>query len=228
MESDFLKTDIGRTLEWGLLEDLIDSEAIFWNIALTSWANPSTSTLDTGTAGCDWLGGYVRTGDTSGSDALLEITPGGRDEVPGGIRPYTFDRGIVWKATCRFEDSTEQEGGIGVGRVGWDGDFSSWNNFGFYILNDELHMNVCDGSTQNHELIQTFGGGDTFVLEAKHYPGSKVDFYVDGSHVGSLASNLPSGDIHRQNVLSVYLTNTEAVDKRIEPLPMIMFLEKES
>jgi len=226
VESDFLKTEIGRSLEWGLLEDLIDSEVIFWNISLASWQKPSTATNGTGTCGVDWdSGGYVRTGDTSGSDALLQLSTGGESEAV--IRNYSFDKPIVWKAFCRFEDATEQEGGISVGRIGWDGDFSSWNNFGFYIINDELHMNVCDGSTQNHSLIQTFSAGDSFVLKAKHYPGDRVDFYVNGSNVGSLSSNLPSGDLWRAYVLTCYLTNTEAVDKRIEPITEFMYLQKE-
>jgi len=224
MASDFLKSDIGRSLEWGLLEDLIDSDAIFWNEPLESWANPSAATNDTGAAGTATGGGYVRTGTTSGSDALLELHPGGYDYV---IRSYTFDKPIVWKTTCRLTDASAQEGGIGVGRVGWAGDYSSWNNFGFYIINDELHMNVCDGATQNHSLIQTFATGDEFVLEAKHYPGDRVDFYVNGSSVGSLSSNLPSGDIYRSQILSATLTNTEAADKRIEPIPEVMYLQKE-
>jgi len=32
MESDFLKSDIGGSLEWGLWEDLFDSDVIWWHV----------------------------------------------------------------------------------------------------------------------------------------------------------------------------------------------------
>lgn len=224
MESDFLKTDIGRSLEWGLWEDLFDSDVIHHHFPLTGFGYPDDATNGSGSVGIAGGvgGGYVRTGTTSGSEALLRL-----HAKPPGIRPYTFDRRLMFKVDCVIADASAMEGSLTVNQTGWGEDWTD-NHIGFYILNDELHISVADGTTHNHSQVETFAAGDTFTLKAKHYPGDRVEFWVNGTYEGELTSNLPSGTMKENgNILTVYLTNDEAVDKRIEPVTELWFLQLE-
>lgn len=59
-------------------------------------------------------------------------------------------------------------------------------------------------------------------------PGDRAIFWIDGAKQGELTSNLPSGLMSAPvKLFSVYITNDEAVDKRIEYAQQFQFLQLE-
>jgi len=225
VESDFLKTDIGRSLEWGLWEDLIKSNVVYYSFPLANYSTAVVATNDTGSAGSATAGFYARTGTTSGSDALAEAEI--RENVPEREPKWTWDRRKIMKVTTGIQDASLMEGGFAHGRIGWNEDFT-YQHVGFYVLNDEIHMSVADGTTHNHSLATTFTAGEvhTFMVELK--PGDRAIFWIDGAKQGELASNLPSGLMSAPvKLFSVYITNDEAVDKRLEFAQQFQFLQLE-
>jgi len=222
MESDFLKSDIGGSLEWGLWEDLFDSEAIYHHIMLASYANPRTYTSDTGDTVIYEDGWGVRTGTTSGSVAEMNAMRGGNP----GVKPqYTWDRRRMFKVVVNLQNDVNQEGLIAIGGEPVAG--LAEEHVGFYILNDEIHISVADGATHNHSLVRSFTAGANFLFKAKLWPGNRAEFWIDGTKEGELTSNLPSGTSRAERPLTIYVTNTAAADKRIEPVDELWFLQLE-
>ncbi len=79
-------------------------------------------------------------------------------------------------------------------------------NYGFRLEDNILYGICSDGTTESKVAILTTnaaqgGGSEAFVylIEARFYPGNKVDFYISGSgdatlvHKGTLTTNLPTG-----------------------------------
>lgn len=131
------------------------------------------------------------------------------------------------KVTTGIQDASLMEGGFAHGRVGWNEDFTP-EHVGFYILNDEIHMSVADGATHNHSLATTFTAGEVHTFMAELKPGDRAIFWIDGAKQGELTSNLPSGLMSAPvKLFSVYITNDEAVDKRIEYAQQFQFLQLE-
>lgn len=226
MESDFLKSDVGRSLEWQLWEDLIESDVIYYNIPLTVWDSPPVATSGTGGGGATSGGWRAYTGDTSGSEAMVEAQIRAAEDQ--GIEPkYTWDRRKIMKLVAGIEDASAMEASIVMGRSGWGGTWTQ-EHVGFYLLNNEIHMSVGDGANRSHSQVATFSAGDTICFRAELIPGDKAIFWVNGTKEGELTTNLPSGlfgDIHKP--LSIYITNNEAVDKRIEYATEFWYLQLE-
>jgi len=205
-------------------EDLFDSEVLYYEVPLATWGNLKTDTSGSGSAGASSQGHYVRSGTTSGSNARIHTT--GRMENTDQTPPHTWDRRNMMKVVCGLPDDSDLEGLIGAGEGAWDGDFTR-QHAGFYIKNDEIHMSVADGSTHNHSQVRTFTGGDVFTFKFKHYPGDRVEFWIDGTKEGELTSNLPSGTRYRGSILTMYITNTAGVDRHIEFADELWFLQLE-
>jgi len=224
--SDFLDSEIGRSLEWGLWEDLLKSNVIYYNIPLGSYNDVLTAVSGTGATALDPEGFNFRTGDTSGSEAIMEIQ--NRESGTEDVEPkLTWDRRKLWKTVAYIETASAQEASIVMGRAGWGGDWTT-EHVGFYILNDEFHMSVADGATHNHSLATTFAAGTAHRFRAKLIPGDRAIFWIDGTKQGELTSNLPSGTHTKGKFLSGYITNTEAADKGINTISEVTYLQLES
>jgi len=219
VESDFLKTDIGRSLEWGLWEDLFDSDVIQWHSLLSSYANPHSYTEGSGATYTGDYGWVVSSGTTSGSIALITAW---RNTNPLQKPTLTWDKRRMFKCTIELPNNTDLEGYVVMGRG-----YGTSPREGFKIVDDTLYMIVCDGDTENTSSIQTFSAGDKFSLKAKHYPGDRAEFWVDGDYVGQLTANLPSGTSHADRLFYLYVTNTAAADKRVGEADEAWFLQLE-
>jgi len=207
-------------------ENLLESKVIRYNIPLTTWDNPPVATSGTGGGGATSAGWQAYTGNASGSEALVEAQI--RAQEDQGIEPkFTWDRRKVMKVITGIQDASAMEASIVIGRSGWGGTWTQ-KHVGFYILNNEIHMSVGDGTNRSHSQVTTFSAGDTICFRTEQIPGDKALFWVNGSKVGELTTNLPSGlfsDIHKP--LSLYITNNEAVDKRIEYATEFWYLQLE-
>lgn len=205
---------------------MLESKVIRYNIPLTTWDNPPVATSGTGGGGATSAGWQAYTGNASGSEALVEAQI--RAQEDQGIEPkFTWDRRKVMKVITGIQDASAMEASIVIGRSGWGGTWTQ-KHVGFYILNNEIHMSVGDGTNRSHSQVTTFSAGDTICFRTEQIPGDKALFWVNGSKVGELTTNLPSGlfsDIHKP--LSLYITNNEAVDKRIEYATEFWYLQLE-
>ena len=72
-----------------------------------------------------------------------------------------------------------------------------------------------DGSTLKRELLQVVEVATYYTLEAKFYPGEKIDFYVNGDLKGTITTNLPAGALYANTVMNMGLFNNEATENHV-------------
>lgn len=118
----------------------------------------------------------------------------------------------------------------GTGDIFTDG-LASSSHYGFYMVNDILYGITSDGS--NYTIKQLVSGCTNFGLravEARHYPGNKVSFYISDEsssvfgttdiktlvEVGSISTTLPTGFRTSIAQFAVKNTNGSAQDREID------------
>jgi len=190
------------------MEDFFDSKVIYFHWLLAGYANYNSYTTGSGSVGVSHRGYALHTGTTSDSIAQWSLYRYYGSATNTNKEPkVTWDRRRMFKIIVTLTENTNQTGYIVSGRSGTD------KHVGFYFENDTLYMSVADGTTENTSLIQTFSAGDYFALKAKHFPGDRAEFYVDGDFVGELTSNLPSGVQDYDNYVFARIYNTAAEAK---------------
>jgi len=145
----------------------------------------------------------------------------------------SWDKERKFKTRIVLNTSTFQEAIIGIGRWRFD---QIARHVGFYIINNELYASVCDGSTHNKQLIETFTASYNspkhYVLMVHLIPGVECRFYVDGTLRKAVTSNLPSGAIDAEYIplygLRCAETGTPPPDEKIKYLEVYgyRFLQK--
>ena len=106
--------------------------------------------------------------------------------------PYfmTWEKKRTLRCILGFSNTTNLEGYITWGSL-------TGNNrkIGFYFLADQIKGIVSDGSsTTSIFLLNPFTANTDYVLDAKFFPGSRCEFYVNGVFVGMIITTLPAGD----------------------------------
>ena len=179
---------------------------VFWSYyeSLDNWVQ-STS----GSGSIEYSTGRVEfnTGSTAGSEATLEFLP--------NRLSYTasFDNEITLKFGMNVSQTANGEGYHTVGRVGT----LSNAGFGFKTVDEGSILGVThDGTSEN--TVDTGAplptGNDTTVCEARHIPGSKVEFYIDGTKEAESQTNLPTGETIEARFPQHHITNTEDANRR--------------
>ncbi len=131
-------------------------------------------------AGVDLFGGGVRL-TTAGSGADIQTI------IKNTAPNLTMDlsKESRFRGTIVIDQATNQTARFSAG----DADEA----YGFKITNAALtgfarHLTV----ETTVSLNTTLAVDDVYVLEAKNYPGNKVEFFVNGAPVGAISSGLPS------------------------------------
>jgi len=90
---------------------------------------------------------------------------------------------------------------------------NTMRHIGFKLIDNSLYGTVADGTTEATTLLQTITSISFRRLECILTPGSECRFYVDGSDMGAITTNLPEGSTHANTLLRALAYNTEAADK---------------
>ncbi len=76
---------------------------------------------------------------------------------------------------------------------------TSNNHYGFRVINSTLYGVTGNGTSETTITLGSITANDAYTLEARLYPGSRVDFYIsdiDNSNLknkGSITTTIPSG-----------------------------------
>jgi hypothetical protein len=104
----------------------------------------------------------------------------------------------------------------------WSGYYfkqSTYLSFGLYFDNNSsatsatLYGFSFDGTNGTDVALTTISEGEAYLITVELIPGSGIKFYVNGSLVGTVTSNLPSGTTGAEDVFSIEIYNYEATDK---------------
>ena len=172
----------------------------------------NVDTIYTWTSGSGVVAGYevwgarLGTGTTADSYATIQLGIG----LAGA--PFTWDkpRKIRWEVYL--------ETGLSYGHVyfgtGW---FelgatapSSYEHIGFHIVEGALYGTSGDGSAGSEIDLGVTLSPDQYWFEIHFYPGDRAEYYLNGSLLGTKATNLPSGDRYSSILLRASVRNTSA------------------
>lgn len=214
MESDFLKSSIGRSVRDFLWDDYIHYRTWF----------ESLDAIDELVGGSGALGAehdrglVVNTGTTADSYAWGIKRPRTWPGIPGWKTLAFFDHNVRFQSALAFDSDTNQRGE----HVWGDARDNDANRFGLLVVDDDLYLKTADGSASNTvSLITGFTAQLNLWVEAELFPGSKVTAKVVNVDTGDeytaeSTSNLPSGDPGEASwVLSTRIENTAAESKQI-------------
>lgn len=165
-----------------------------------------TGTVTPGTATCNLL-----TGATSGNTASLL-------KVSGNVASsFSWDVQRRFRTVVKFIDNTVQDVFIGIGSNGTIG--STDRHVGFLLANGTLKGDYGNG-TNNYlvtDMSVSVTAGDTLILEVRFYPGSSIQFFVNGILKGTPpTTNLPSGTSAANYVCQILVKTNENVAKSID------------
>jgi len=211
MESDFLKSDVGRSIRDFLWDDYLHLQ-----IPLVTLDGLETDVTGSGAVDCaNPTFVRVNSGTTSGSTARIAYREAGIPKIPGYWDPHFFDHHVKFQGIIHIETDTNQKFAYtwGISR-----NEASWNKFGIYVENDTLYARTCDGSAINDVQMTTFTAPVNLSVIAELFPGSKVEVLVRDKDTGdeytaTSESNLPSGSDYAGRLASMWVTNTAAESK---------------
>jgi len=129
-----------------------------------------------------------------------------------GDAPLMFRTHVNWKSTS----DANQDIWLLWGAIGGDG---TAERFGFRVSDDTIRGTVSDNIGESTTTAVTLPM-DRNTLVAAMYPGEQVDFWVegnsqDGTYLGSVTENLPTGANNLQNAVFVDVQTSEAASKEI-------------
>jgi len=157
--------------------------------------------VGSGSISIDYKEVILKTGTTANSWASILKEP--------TLWNFSFDEETRFKTRVLVWKNTNQAVWIIVG------DRGTSNHFGFKIVNDMLYGTVADGATESTIELKTIVADEIIDLECLFHPNTEARFFVNGSDMGTLSTNLPSGTTNANRILCVQLTNTAAEDKHI-------------
>jgi hypothetical protein len=170
------------------------------------------------------LDGYFQ--DTTGSGSITLDASNGRVEQSTGATNGSFANarkinGIVpnWASfdqpadilfRLSINDDTNQTGWFIWGSRNGPG-------VGIKLTDSDIRAFVHDGTNLSEPII--FGplsAPQTIDVQILFNPPTDVDYWIDGNHVGTVSTNLPSGSLSTANQLQVFdFANNEAVNKTV-------------
>lgn len=163
-------------------------------------------------AGVTLQTGAVATNSASAGKLSLNQQVLTYDEI-GRFRT-TFETGSVADTTIN----------IGIGTP-----TSSNNHYGFRVINDTLYGVTGNGSSETTRSLGTIGANNAYTIEARLFPGQRVDFYVSDSDKanlqikGSITTTLPTGLISSWLDL---LIRTEAASAKFMYVNYMEYIQK--
>lgn len=128
----------------------------------------------------------VNTGATNGSSAELQKNPTNQTIL-------RWDRESRFRINFDVSATTNQEIRIAIGDAS-NGIQDS--HYGFWVDDSTLKGTASNGTTSASVTLKTISSSTPYDIEARFYPGKRVDFFVDGKLLGSITdqSKLPSAD----------------------------------
>jgi|Deesub1362A_J573_1020465.scaffolds.fasta_scaffold00652_17 hypothetical protein len=183
---------------------------------INEWPSNLLTSVTGGTGSVTWTQDYVTlsTGTTVSSyAAIFKMAFGQLASVsvppPWTVRHY-FSVNVSVDNTTPSQIVYLVNGGVSS--------YTSTNNtsehIGFVLTGYVLYGIVGDGTNQsNLQLVaDTRVSGTDYILECEFIPGNECKFYVNGSYIGSITSNLPSGSGVDTDLFHASIANLSGID----------------
>lgn len=141
-----------------------------------------------------------------------DVAPTANDfEFMDKIRPsdsrFDFTTESRFATTVSYTNDTNQVVTTIVGSTASDG-------YGFQVTNGALFGFCCNsGTSSTIKLIPAITTGIFYVLEARFYPGNRVDFYVNRTPHASLTTHLPQ--TNNSILWEAVMKTTDTVQKEL-------------
>jgi len=201
--NDALRNAVDSELTKRLFESMQRFRGLYW--FNNNWL-PSEM-IEYGVSGSgyvDWASRYVtpKTGTTAGSYAYIH------KGVYGLGRNGSWNKKRYLGVEVLFVDNADV-----LSHIVWGGitDYTALANtdahIGFKQDNDAIYGTVADGANESTLTLATGISTSTYMtLECIYDPGVECRFYLDGTDMGAITTNLPSGTDSPSSVLyaSVY------------------------
>lgn len=156
---------------------------------------------------------------TDGDEARIYKAPQWEFPEKSWSKKRTFKTRVEWN----FEGSDGGTAYIGTGSYD-DNAF-----FGFQVIDGKLECISKATGGQSTVEIEDFSGSaftEDMVLEAKLFPGARIEFRKDGTLAAAISTRLPDNNAHAARLFEVYArTNTDGEKKEIS-VSMIMIHQK--
>ncbi|HEC65256.1 MAG TPA: hypothetical protein ENI23_08180 [bacterium] len=151
----------------------------------------------------DSTGITLSTGSTLNSKAWMQ-------KLPAYQNILRWDKHSRFRTGFQLSDDDDQNVWLVVGQS------TGTNSYGFKIVGNSLMGSINDGSTETLTAsLLTISKSTTYTLEARFYPDSHVDFYIDGILKSSISgSNFPSGTT-RTDLAEFFIWTTASADKQL-------------
>jgi len=147
------------------------------------------------------------TGTTADSYATLEKMPNYL------FSRWDWDKSSELRTRISFEALSSVTGNFDA-VIGYMG---IYQHIGFKVTNGILYGTVGNGSAETTVELQTLGASNYAIirdLRAVFTAGSKCEFYVDGTKLGEITANLPSGDPTYPYLLFLSVTNPGVTEQK--------------
>ena len=156
---------------------------------------------------------------TDGDEAKAYKDPAWEFPEMAWTKRRTFKTRVEWN----FETSDGGTAYVGTGSYGDD------SFFGFQVIDGKLEcISKATGGETTVEIDDFSGGAFTedMILEARLFPGSRIEFYKDGTLETSITTNLPDNNAHASRYFEVYARTTADGEKKEISLSMVMVHQK--
>lgn len=127
------------------------------------------------------------------------------------------------KACFAFETSAGGTAYLGTGS------FDDDSFFGFQVIDGKLEcISKATGGETTVEIDDWSGGAfeEEVLLEAKFFPGARIEFYKNGTLATTITTNLPDNNAHAGRLFEVYCKTTADGEKKGISVSMIMVHQK--
>lgn len=153
----------------------------------------------------DGGGAFVNSpGSGAGAFSAIFVDPG---LFLGG---FSFTKESRLRISARFSTNTNQDMFLSVGSVTVAGE----DGYGFWLEDGTLKgfAQTAPG-TRTSVTLKTITTGVNYTLDARFYPGYKVEFFVDGAPLGTVSATLPTTT--GNTIWQIYVEEQEAVQKGV-------------
>jgi len=127
------------------------------------------------------------------------------------------------KACWIFEASSGGTANVGTGSFAHD------SFFGFQVIDGKLEcISKATGGETTVEVADWSGGAfeEETILEARYFPGSRIEFYLDGTLATAITTNLPDNNAYASRSFEIYAKTTADGEKKEISVSMIMVHQK--
>ena len=143
-------------------------------------------------------------------------------DVAAFLGGLSFARESRFRTVVRFTTNSAQDIFMAIGNPTVAGE----DSYGFFMDDATLKgfAQTAPGS-RTTTVLMTPATGTTYTLDARFYPGNKVEFFVDGIPRGTVSSNLPTTagtviwDVHvlesAASAKAVFVGSIEYLQKRL-------------